>query len=78
MEVKRNSCYEQDTMPISKLVQIFISKKMVEEHCYVHYIKIRKGNCCIVHSVLALALKGGQCSTLHLTTSHKVRSPITH
>jgi len=33
-------------MPISEVVQLFISKKMVEEHCSVHCIKICKGSSC--------------------------------
>ena len=34
-------------MAISKVVQLFISKKMVEEHCSVHSSKICKGSICI-------------------------------
>jgi len=75
MEVKSISCYEKETMPISKVVQLFISKKMVEEHCCVHYIKICKGSSCIAALSLNLALKGGHCSTLHLTTSQPGKEP---
>ena len=32
VEVKRISCHEKETMPISKVAQQFISMKMVEEH----------------------------------------------
>jgi hypothetical protein len=55
VEVKSISCYEKENMPISKVVQLFISKKMVEEHCSVHSIKISKGSSCIA----AISLSSG-------------------
>jgi hypothetical protein len=48
MEVKSISCYEKENMPISKVVQLFNSKKMLEEHCSVHSIKTVKGRSGIV------------------------------
>jgi len=46
VDVKSISCYEKENMQISKVVQLFISKKMLEEHCSVHSIKICKGSSC--------------------------------
>ena len=56
MEVKSISCYEKENMPISKVVQLFISKKMVEEHCSVHSIKICKRSSCIAPLSLSFGI----------------------
>jgi len=58
MEVKSISCHEKENMPISKAVPLFISKKMVEEHCSVHSIKICKGRSCIAPLSLSFGIKG--------------------
>ena len=58
MEVKSISCYEKENMPISKVVQLFISKKMLEEHCPVHSIKICTGRRCIAPLSLSFGIKG--------------------
>jgi hypothetical protein len=51
-------CYQKETMAISKAVQLFISKKMVEEHCYVHSTKICKGSSYIAALSLSFGIKG--------------------
>jgi hypothetical protein len=58
VEVISISCYEKENMPISKVVQLFISKKMVEEHCSVHSIKICKGNTCTAPLHLSFGIIG--------------------
>jgi len=55
-------------MPISKVVQLFISKKMVEEHRSVHSIKICKGSSCIPPLSLRFGIKG-RC-VLNITPYH--------
>ena len=55
-------------MPISKAVQLFISKKMVEEHCYIHYIKICEGSSCIAALSLSFGIKGSR--VLNITPYH--------
>jgi len=45
-------------MPISKVVQLFISKKIMEEHCSVHSIMIHNGSSSIVPLSLNFAIKG--------------------
>jgi len=67
-------------MPISKVVQLFISKKKVEEHCSVHSIKIHKGSSCIAPICLSFGIKGRR--VLNITPYHFTPryggSPITH
>jgi hypothetical protein len=58
VEVKNISCYEKENMPISKVVQLFISKKMVEEHCSVHSIMIHTERGCIAPCSLSFGIKG--------------------
>jgi len=60
VEVKSISCYKKEDMPTSKVVQLFISKKMVEEHCSVDSIMIHKGSSSIVPLSLNLGIKGMQ------------------
>jgi len=55
-------------MPISKVVQIFFSKKMVEEHYTVHSITICKGSRCIAPFSLSFGIKGRR--VLNITTYH--------
>ena len=68
MEVKSISYYEKENMPISKVVQLFISKKMVEEHCAVHCIMIFKGSSCIAALSLSFGIKGQ--TVLNITPYH--------
>jgi hypothetical protein len=58
VKVKRNSCYENENMPISKVVRLFISKKMVEEHRSVQPIEICKGSSCIAALSLSFGIEG--------------------
>ena len=71
MEVKSISCYDNENMPISKVVQLSIStkywKNIIDLFTPLRYVR---GVAIKLHSVLALALNGGECSTLQLTTSH--------
>jgi len=50
------------------VVQQFISTKMVEEHCSVHYIKICKGSNCIAPLSLSFGTK--ESRLLNLTPHH--------
>jgi hypothetical protein len=68
VEVKSISCYEKENMQISKVVQLFIGKKMVEEHCSVHSIKICKGSRCIAPLSLSFGIKGRR--VLNITNYH--------
>jgi len=56
-------------MPISKVVQLFISKKMLEEHCSVHSIKIFKGRSCIVPCSLSFGRWLLNATHYHITPS---------
>jgi len=58
VEVKSICCYEKENTPISKVVQLFISKKMVEEHCSVHSIKISKVSSFIAPLIVSFGIKG--------------------
>jgi len=53
-------------MPISKVVQLIISKKIVEENCSVHSIIICKGRSCIAPLSLSFGIKGRR--VLNITT----------
>ena len=69
---KSMCCYQKETMRISKVVQLFTSKKMVEEHCSVHSIKICKGSSCIAALSLSFGIKGRtvlNTTPYHFTTS---------
>jgi hypothetical protein len=68
VEVKSICCYEKDNTPISKVVQLFISKKMVKEHCSVHSIKTSKGSSCIAPLSLSFGING-RC-VLNITPYH--------
>ena len=68
VELKKMSCYEKETMAISKVSQLFISKKMVEEHCCVHSIKICKGSSWIAALSLSFGIKGSR--VLNITPYH--------
>jgi hypothetical protein len=67
-----------------------MKKKLCQFQNWFNYLSVRKcwknmavftksryvrGIAVLLHSVLALALKGGECSTLHLTTSHPDKEP---
>ena len=57
-------------MPVSKVVQLPISTKWWKNIPLFTPFRYVRGVAVQINSVLALALNGGQCSTLHLTISH--------
>jgi len=79
VEVKSICSYEKENTPISKVVHLFISKKMVEEHCSVYSIKIAKGSSCIAPLNVSFGIKGKwvlNITPYHLTPRQEATLPI--